>query len=315
MKKIIIISLIFLTVIFVSILIFNSYGNDVHIQKWEEERQIPDISNRQVESWGYRSLNINYTKVYKRKIKIAVIDSGIDKFHPELEDIVTKEYNAINANEEIVDDTGHGTGVAGIIGAKNNGLGIRGVVDSIKVEIYSIKAFENNSSNEEIIKRALKWSIDQNVDIINFSAGASITNPELESLIAEAVDKKIIIVAAAGNKFNRNIQFPADQSNVISVGAVNHEYKQVSGTVINNVDIVGPGVNILTTYPGNTYNYLGHTSSSTAFVTGIVSNLLSQYLESSKINYNEILNILKANSKIIKLNDDSQTYFIQESNK
>lgn len=311
MKRFNIISFMFLVIIFVSVWIF--YPRNIDIQEWEKEKQIPNVSNQQLESWGYKSLNIQGDKAYKRKVKIAVIDSGIDKSHPDIKGIVTKEYNAINPNEVIVDDTGHGTAVAGIIGAKNNEIGIRGVVDSGNLEIYSIKAFEKNSSNERIIKKALRWSIDQNVDIINFSAGASKANLELEELIIEAVNNNIIIISAAGNKFNSGIQFPADQPNVISVGAVNNEYKQMSGTVIKDVDFVGPGVNILTTYPGNTYNYLGYTSSSTAFVTGIVSNLLSGHSDFGQYTYDEILSILRNNAKDIKLSDDTKTYFIQNS--
>lgn len=311
MKQFIMFSFLFLVIIFVNIWTF--YPRDIKIQEWEKEKQIPNVSNQQLESWGYKSLNIQDDKTYKRKIKIAVIDSGIDKSHPDIKGIVTREYNAINHNEEIIDDTGHGTGVAGIIGARNNEIGIRGVVESSKLEIYSIKAFENNSSNEKIIKKALRWSIDQNVDIINFSAGASKADREMEELIIEAVNNHIIIISAAGNKFNNKIQFPADQANVISVGAVNNEYKQISGTVIKDVDFVGPGINILTTFPGNTYNYLAYTSSSTDFVTGIVSNLLSKYSERSQYTFDEILNILRNNAKDIKLSNGTKTNFIQSS--
>ncbi|MEK4789016.1 S8 family peptidase [Bacillus sp. FSL K6-2971] len=311
MKKFVLLLFLSLVVIYVSFLIVNSKSSE--IQEWEKEQQIPNLTNKQIESWGYKSLNIKHEKVYKRQIKIAIIDSGIDKSHQELKGIVTKEFNAIKPNESIVDDTGHGTGIAGIIGARNNGTGTRGVVGSSRLEIYSIKAFEKGTSNIKVIERALRWAIDQNVDIINFSAGTSKASVELENLIVEAVNKKIITISAAGNSFNNHIQFPANQPNVISVGAVNHEYNQVSGTTIKNVDIVGPGLDILTTFPKNRFNYLSHTSSATAFVTGIVSNLLSQNSNRYKMKHDEILNVLEENAKVIKLSNGSKYYFVQES--
>lgn len=231
----------------------------------------------------------------------------------DIKGIVTKEYNAINPNNEIIDDTGHGTAVAGIIGAIDDKKGIRGVSKSSNLEIYSIKAFENSYSDEEIIKKALRWAIDQNVDIINFSAGASKANMELEKLIIEAINKDIYIISAAGNKFNNELQFPAYLPNVISVGAVNNEYKQVSGTVIKGVDFVGPGKSILTTFPQKNYNYLGYTSSSTAFVTGIVSDLLSQFSEFEVYHHDEIISILKDSAKKLNTNDGTKVHFIQNS--
>lgn len=104
--------------LFMSIWINNP--ESIEIQDWEKEQKIPSLYDKQMESWGYKSLNIQGNKVHKRIIKIAIIDSGIDKSHPDIKGIVTKEYNAINPNNEIIDDTGHGTAVAGIIGAIDN---------------------------------------------------------------------------------------------------------------------------------------------------------------------------------------------------
>ncbi|MBX9955684.1 S8 family serine peptidase [Peribacillus simplex] len=307
---------VFMVGVIVSGLLMSIWINNpetIEIQDWEKEQKIPSLYDKQMESWGYKSLNIQGNKVHKRIIKIAIIDSGIDKSHPDIKGIVTKEYNAINPNNEIIDDTGHGTAVAGIIGAIDDKKGIRGVSKSSNLEIYSIKAFENSYSNEEIIKKALRWAIDQNVDIINFSAGASKANMELEKLIIEAINKDIFIISAAGNKFNNELQFPAYLPNVISVGAVNNEYKQVSGTVIKGVDFVGLGKGILTTFPQKNYNFLGYTSSSTAFVTGIVSDLLSQFSEFEVYHHDEIISILKDSAKKLKTNDGTKVHFIQNS--
>jgi len=110
----------------------------------------------------------------KGKIKIAILDSGIDKKHEDLNNQVKDEVNMIHPNVPIIDELGHGTAVAGIIAAKDNSIGFSGV--SPHVELYSVKVLDKdgNGSVEDIIK-GIEWSIDKGVDIINLSFG--ITQP------------------------------------------------------------------------------------------------------------------------------------------
>ncbi|HBI02618.1 MAG TPA: hypothetical protein DDY49_01130 [Paenibacillaceae bacterium] len=87
----------------------------VKVSDYEKKNIIPSM-NEQFISWGFST--IEEKKVTpKRTVKIAVIDSGIDKEHPDLKGMVTKEFNSINNTAQVEDDTGHGTAVAGIIAA------------------------------------------------------------------------------------------------------------------------------------------------------------------------------------------------------
>lgn len=176
------------------------------------------------------------------KIKIAVIDSGID-----LDVNVKKRYNLVPTEENVsplYDDlTGHGTGVAGIIASNGSNVNVKGI--NSDVEIYSIKVFDgDNSAPLSRIIEAIYKAIECDVDIINMSLGTVEYSEILHQAIKEAYDKNILIVAAAGNggEGDNKIEYPAAYDEVLSVGSVDataniSEYS--SGG--NQADIFAPG--------------------------------------------------------------------------
>jgi subtilisin family serine protease len=291
--------------------LFNQHSQP-EIQDWERNQEIPNINQKQYEGWGWKALNTtNFNNEPLRKVKVAIIDSGIDSNHSDLKGVISKEYNAITESPKILDDSGHGTAVAGIIGAINNGIGVRGVSNSEFLDIYSIKAFEGNKSQVEYLKRSLEWAIENKVDLINFSAGTGKNSPELVELIDRAVKENIIIVAAAGNSISGNVDFPANLENVISVGAVNYQFKKISGTNYGKIDFVGPGSNILTTQPGDSYGYFGYTSAATAFVSGVIINKISSYPDRDSYSLESIYDELKNNAIDLKNKEKFGYGFIQ----
>jgi|GEM_PF-1481419 len=281
---------IFLLGITFYISLFFHENINIEIQEWEINKEIPnDINQKQYEGWGVIALGEKKSERKPvRKVKVAIIDSGIDKNHIDLQGVVKKEFNAIDERMEVVDDTGHGTAVAGIIGAIDNGIGIKGVFDSDFLEIYSIKAFQDGHSEIEHLERAMEWAIENEVDLINFSAGTGKISERFEELINQAVEKNIIIVAAAGNRLNGNVDYPARLNNVISVGAVNYKLNKVSLTSYGQIDFVAPGSHIITTQPGNQYDFFGYTSAATAFVSGVILNEISKYPDKNSYNYQSI---------------------------
>ncbi|EZP58326.1 S8 family serine peptidase [Exiguobacterium sp. RIT341] len=310
MKKLV----IFLTslMILISITIFLDDNSQISVEEWEINRKVPKTDLKQVEGWGWKAVHNPSKNNIKRKVKVAIIDSGIDTQHNDLTGLVTKEYNAIEEGKKIIDDSGHGTSVAGIIGAIDNDYGIKGIAPSKVVDIYSVKAFENNTSTAKYLEKAFEWAINQNVDLINLSAGTNVHTKKLSTLIEKATDKNIIIIAAAGNSFDGKVKFPASSKKVISVGAVNYNLKQVSGTSKGKIDFVGPGTNILTTLPKNSYGFFGYTSSATAFVTAVYLNKISSYPDKSNYNYKTLYDEFK--KKAIYIDKDEKVYgqgFIQ----
>lgn len=180
-----------------------------------------------------------------KDIVIAVIDSGIDSNHPDLNGILTEEINFTAGAKK--DTSGHGTHVAGIIAAvRNNSIGVRGVTNSTK--ILSLKALDPYSATGYY--RAIRHATDH-AQVINFSLGGP-HDPTEETLIRRAIRKGVIVVAAMGNeKLEGNPKsYPAAIAKVIAVGASDETDKiapfSCTGT---HIDLIAPGVSILSTVP------------------------------------------------------------------
>jgi thermitase len=244
-----------------------------------------------------------------RDIVVAVIDTGIDVNHPDLKDNLWKNlkelngkpgvdddengytddffgWNFVGDNNKLEDNHGHGTHIAGIIGAVGgNGIGISGVaprVSLMTLKYYDPKAAGRNNLMNTV--RALKYAIDQNVHIINYSGGGLEESPAEKKLIEEARRKGILVVAAAGNeKSNSDIHgyFPADYDydNIISVTALDQSKNLLptSNYGAVTVDIAAPGYNLYSTLPGGGYGYMTGTSQATAFVSGVAVLLKSRF--------------------------------------
>lgn len=232
----------------------------------------------QVETWAAKSIGIikfrNQEKTELPTVKVAILDSGINKDHEDLKGLVVKEYNAISPNAPVIDELGHGTAIAGIIGAQNNDVGIIGI--SPNVQIYSVKVLdERGKGNIEALIRGLEWAIERKVNVINVSFGMSSNKPELRKVIDKAIDSGIIVVAAAGNKYGMKADFPAGYDKVLSVTAVNKNYKvKPLYSASGKIDFSLPGISCLTTSKDGKYSQYSGTSVAAAYMTGVVATIL-----------------------------------------
>ncbi len=213
------------------------------------------------------------------KIKIAVIDSGCDINHINLKDNIAEVRNFTDEdNKNIVTDrVGHGTHVIGTICANgiNNVFGV-----APKSEIYVLKAINRTGSGKvSWIVNAINYAIEKKVDIISMSLGTPQKDSKLERAIKDAINKNILVVCAAGNEGDGNANdfeysYPASYPDVISVGAVDKKEHPASFSNSNTtIDLLAPGVEILSTYPNNQYAYLSGTSMATPHVTGSLALL------------------------------------------
>lgn len=236
-----------------------------------------------------------------RDVVVAVIDTGIDTNHPQLVDYMwsnSKEvidgidndqngfiddiqgWNFVSNDNRPFDNHGHGTHIAGIIVQQ---LMKARIANSVK--ILPLKYFDSGLSGSENLNnslKALKYAIDMNVDIINYSGGGTTANLEEETLLELAEKKNILVVAAAGNESSNSDQkpfYPANYglSNVISVTAIDSDVSilPTSNYGKNNVDIAAPGKSISSTLPGNKFGKMTGTSQATAYVSGLAGALLS----------------------------------------
>lgn len=247
-----------------------------------EKNQKLTIAAAEQVNWGIEPLKI--TDAWKtgytgKGVKIAIIDTGVGP-HEDLK--VTNSISFIETEPSTVDLNGHGTHIAGIIGALHNGIGTKGIAPD--AEIYGLKVFDHkgNGYTHDVI-RALDWAIDHNMDIVNMSLTSEVPLTSYENLINKAYKKGMLIVGASGNATATdpmidNVQYPARFKNVIAVSSVDWEGNKGYYSAIGPpVEVVAPGVSVFSTHANNTYAYLQGTSISTAFVTGHLALLKEAY--------------------------------------
>ncbi len=193
-----------------------------------------------------------------KSVVVAVIDSGVDYTHPDLAANVIRGPNlAVNSGRSIDDpgdDFGHGTHVAGTIGAVgNNGVGVTGNAWSIGV--MGIKIGDSKGgSNTRIIAQGIAYAADHGAKVINISMGSDGTAPcdtLTQNAVNQANSKGALVVVAAGNSNADASRYtPAGCSGVLVVGATDASDRRAGFSNYGaKVDIAAPGVSILSTLP------------------------------------------------------------------
>lgn len=176
-----------------------------------------------------------------------------------------------NNRANAIDDNEHGTHCAGIIGAEQNGIGVVGV--SPKVKIMPLKFLDSQGSGTtESAVAAINYAVRMGAKVISNSWGGGGRSELLNQAIQNAINKGVIVVAAAGNEAN-NIDskpsYPASYSGVISVASSDASDKLSSfSNYGQSVTIAAPGSNILSSVIGNSWAYLSGTSMATPQVSG-----------------------------------------------
>ena len=232
-----------------------------------------------------------------KNIVVAIIDTGIDKHHPDLKDnlwVNQKEKNGLTGYDDdqngFIDDIhgwnfadnssnirdyhGHGTHVAGIIGGKGNVCkpGVSPQVSLMILKYYSPKA--SGSVNLRNTVRSIHYAIQNGAHIINFSGGGPKPNEEERKAIDLALEKNILFVTAGGNEKSnteKNPYYPASYrlANILSVGASDPEDRHALFSNQGKAIVAhAPGTKLYSTLPGKTCGFLTGTSQSTPLFTG-----------------------------------------------
>ena len=203
-------------------------------------------------------------------VTVGIVDTGIDREHPELNQRIIYSRNYVIHDQQDFDTDEHGTTVAGVIAAAaNNELGIVGVAPEAELMVF--KACAQNdltrraSCDSFSLMKALVGVLRQEPDVLNLSL-AGPDDPLLARLIASAISKGIIVIASVDHANSKNA-FPASTPGVIAVSSAfqfDHDWMPKNG-------VLAPGTEVLTTAPGATYAFRSGSSMSAAFVSGIAA--------------------------------------------
>lgn len=259
-----------------------------HIEFFEANKTIAvqhfaktaNASSAELEHWNIKALNIHnsWNNGYTGKgVKIAVIDSGVAQ-HADL--AIAGGVSFVGNSYE--DELGHGTHIAGIIGARHNGFGVAGIAPG--AEVYAVKVMKKDGLGQvATILQAIDWSIEHKMDIINLSFGDFKFGPSLYQGIKKAADSGMLIVAASGNGGNADgtgdtVNYPAHFAEVIAVTSIDRQFKRssFSGTGDAN-DFAAPGEGIYSTYLNGQYATYKGTSMAAPHITGLLALLKEQY--------------------------------------
>ncbi|MDP8202909.1 MAG: S8 family serine peptidase, partial [Candidatus Tenebribacter mawsonii] len=266
-----------------------SFGDQWALNNTGQNDGTPDADIDAPESWDITTGDTN--------IVVGVIDSGIDYEHEDLEDNIWTNWDEIpdngidddnngyiddihgwdfyNNDDDPMDDFGHGTHVAGTIGAvSNNGIGVTGVAWDVRMMALKFLGSDGSGPTSGAVS-AIIYGTANGVKLTNNSWGGGEYSQTLYDAIASADTAGILFIASAGNDAKDNDANPTypscyDLENIISIASTdrNDSLSTFSNWGLSTVDIAAPGSSILSTEPNNQYGYKSGTSMAAPNVSG-----------------------------------------------
>ncbi len=211
-------------------------------------------------------------------VRVAVIDTGIDPLHGFERDMagaVVAQQDFSGSRHGPADREGHGTHVAGIIGARLNEAGLVGVAPDCELLIGKALGDDGSGSTAAVVE-AIDWAVAQGARVLNLSLGSPATDPALERAIAAAAAAGCLVVCAAGNS-SGGVEYPARYADCLAISAVD-KLRRIAPFSCRGpeVDLGAPGVEILSTFKGGGYAVLSGTSMAAPFVAGCLALRIAQ---------------------------------------
>jgi subtilisin family serine protease len=235
--------------------------------------------NQQIIPWSISALKVDkvWPKSQGEGVVVAVIDTGCDLDHPDLQNNLIEGYDFIDKTKSPVDKNGHGTHVAGTIAALNDKKGVVGVAP--KSKIMPIRSLDADGSGDlKAVCEGILFAADNGAHIITMSLGTPSNSIIFKQTLKYAVDKGCVIFCAAGNSGkDTDLMYPAKYPETISVGSVSNEFKisEFSCSKGSELDFLAPGEDVISCVPDNNYSNMTGTSMANPFAAGCAALLLS----------------------------------------
>lgn len=296
----------------------------------------PDFPRQQVLGWGQRAMRLDQLPAPYRGqgVKVGIIDSGIAASHVDLQRIkagvdLVKKNGATSWNQDTVS---HGSHCAGIIGAAENSLGIRGFAPD--AEIHVCKIFPGGRLSH--LTEALEYCIENQIDIASLNLSATERSDALDQQILRAKRLGVALIAAAGNS-GGPVEYPASSPHALAVSAIgkwgefppeSYHAHMVAAVDANGlfspkftcfgpeIAVCGPGVAILSCVPPNNYAIRDGTSLAAAHVAGLAALVLAHHPDfqgpfraRSFYRVERLFQILRASAQPINFGDPRHTGF------
>lgn len=221
-------------------------------------------------SWGTERIGVSKLKsktvATTDRVIVAVIDTGVDYTHTFLKDRMVQGYDFVANDSDPMDVHFHGTHVAGIIADTT----------PANVKIMPIRVMdEKGQGYDSDIAKGIRYAVDNGADIINLSFTGEGYSQHLADTIQYALSNNVLVIAAAGNeKTDTSNYYPASEQDIIVVSAtdVNDNIAHFNNNG-SSIDISAPGVDIISSVPGQRYRSYSGTSMAAPYVSGVAAML------------------------------------------
>lgn len=226
---------------------------------WRDSWALPKV--HAADAWGWTT--------GRAATVIAVLDTGVDRGHPDLRSSLVAGYDFVNHDDDPSDDHGHGTAVAGVIAARsNNGIGVAS--PCWRCSLMPVKVIGADGSGQaDDVAEGILWATDHGAAVINMSFTLSGPDPAVEQAVADAVARGVVVVAAAGNDGDQTVTYPAAYPGVLSVAGTDGADARYGWSSYGSwVQLAAPGCG-MTTLRGGSYGDFCGTSAAAAFVSGL----------------------------------------------
>jgi len=254
-----------------------------NVTRIEPDGEVWAIDAELDNSWGVKRIGAGMVHGYNKGtgVKVAIIDSGIDYNHKDLNDNYKGGYDFVNVDDDPMDDYGHGTHVAGTVAAEDNDVGVVGV--SPEASLYALKVLgaDGGGSFSDVIA-ALEWAVINGMQVTNNSYGSSGDPGETVKAAFDNADAAgVLNICAAGNSGNRggggdNVIYPARYDSCVAVAATDINDNRASFSSTGpDVELAAPGVAINSTLFGGGYGEGNGTSMASPHVAGAAALVIA----------------------------------------